>query len=186
MNNLELPRSRSEAKNLGSNKYFTGKPCKQGHIAIRSTKSSTCYECRIVWEKKRAEAEPGYFSENTLRFRKYRVLNAKHYWAKEVLNHAKKRAKEKHLLFDITADYLESIAPTHCPVLGIELSYTRGDKSHARPNSPSLDRLRPEMGYIRDNTIVVSYKANSIRQDATIKELEQVLNFYKEKEYERV
>lgn len=35
----------AEAKSLGLAKYFTGKPCKKGHIAERYTKSSTCVEC---------------------------------------------------------------------------------------------------------------------------------------------
>ena len=35
----------AEAKSLGLIKYYTGKPCKKGHIAERYTKSGTCLEC---------------------------------------------------------------------------------------------------------------------------------------------
>jgi len=35
----------AEAKSLGLIKYYTGKPCKKGHIAERYTKSGTCVEC---------------------------------------------------------------------------------------------------------------------------------------------
>jgi 5-methylcytosine-specific restriction endonuclease McrA len=46
-----LPKSRAEAKKLNSEYYFTGQPCKHGHIAARKTKGS-CVECLVIeWEK---------------------------------------------------------------------------------------------------------------------------------------
>lgn len=38
--------SRKEAKSLGLKRYFTGKPCKNGHVDERSTSKSTCLECK--------------------------------------------------------------------------------------------------------------------------------------------
>ena len=40
------PATRSEAKCLGSTRYFTGEPCKKGHTALRITDSGVCVECR--------------------------------------------------------------------------------------------------------------------------------------------
>lgn len=40
-----LPVTRSEAKALGAPQYFTGKPCKQGHLAPKFTCSGSCTEC---------------------------------------------------------------------------------------------------------------------------------------------
>lgn len=37
--------TRQEAKQRGLTSYFTGKPCKRGHIASRNTNSSNCHEC---------------------------------------------------------------------------------------------------------------------------------------------
>jgi len=37
--------SRKEAQMRGMNKYFTGKPCVNGHINYRYTASSVCYDC---------------------------------------------------------------------------------------------------------------------------------------------
>ena len=45
-----LPRSRAQAKREGSDKYFTGQPCKRGHIGPRATKG-TCILCRREDEK---------------------------------------------------------------------------------------------------------------------------------------
>ena len=44
-----LPTTRAEAKKTGSKYYFTGQPCKHGHIAPRKTKG-TCVEClKVEW-----------------------------------------------------------------------------------------------------------------------------------------
>lgn len=37
--------TRREAKLVGMSKYFTGKPCKNGHVAERYVQSGTCSEC---------------------------------------------------------------------------------------------------------------------------------------------
>lgn len=41
-----IPKTLAEAKEQGSPRYFTGKPCIHGHVAQRSTKLRTCLECR--------------------------------------------------------------------------------------------------------------------------------------------
>lgn len=38
--------SRQEAKEQGLNKYFTGKPCKRGHIAERTVGCRSCLGCK--------------------------------------------------------------------------------------------------------------------------------------------
>jgi 5-methylcytosine-specific restriction endonuclease McrA len=51
MDTTNLPKTRQEAKATGAKYYFTGEPCKHGHIAPRKTKG-TCVEClKIEWEK---------------------------------------------------------------------------------------------------------------------------------------
>ena len=51
MDTTNLPKTREEAKKTGSKYYFTGLPCKHGHIAPRKTKGS-CVEClKVEWVK---------------------------------------------------------------------------------------------------------------------------------------
>ena len=46
---MEYPTTREAAKKTGSKYYFTGQPCKHGHIAIRKTKGA-CVEClKVEW-----------------------------------------------------------------------------------------------------------------------------------------
>ena len=62
MDHTQLPRTRKEAQASGEKYYFTGEPCKHGHIAPRKTKGA-CVEClKVEWAEaavKRAE----YFVE---------------------------------------------------------------------------------------------------------------------------
>jgi hypothetical protein len=44
---MDLPSTRAAAKASGSKLYFTGKPCKHGHVAPRELKG-VCVECRKV------------------------------------------------------------------------------------------------------------------------------------------
>ena len=41
-------KTKQEAIKSGEQKYFTGKPCKHGHIAERYTKDGNCIECRAA------------------------------------------------------------------------------------------------------------------------------------------
>jgi 5-methylcytosine-specific restriction endonuclease McrA len=44
-----LPKTRAEAKATGAAHYFTGEPCKHGHVAPRKTKGA-CVEClKVEW-----------------------------------------------------------------------------------------------------------------------------------------
>ena len=48
---MDYPKTRKEAQLLGATHYFTGEPCKHGHIALRKTKGA-CVEC--IKEESRA------------------------------------------------------------------------------------------------------------------------------------
>lgn len=50
-----LPRSRSEAKAEGASHYFTGAPCKNGHVDKRTTSQAKCAECVRARQRARLE-----------------------------------------------------------------------------------------------------------------------------------
>ena len=45
---MQLVISLADAKKAGFKKYFTGKPCKYGHVAERHTSSRACTTCRYL------------------------------------------------------------------------------------------------------------------------------------------
>ena len=50
--------TRKEAIGLGLPYYFTGKPCKNGHIAKRRVTHKGCFECRKIRTKEYHKANP--------------------------------------------------------------------------------------------------------------------------------
>ena len=89
---------------------------------------------------------------------------------------AKKRAKNSNIIFNITKDDILEVYPldNKCPMLGIELL---PNDRYSSDNSPTLDRIIPKNGYVKGNILVISSRANRIKNDATIEELENILLF---------
>lgn len=58
VNDNELPRTRAEAMAIGVTRYFTGLPCKHGHVDERYTNSGTCAECSRVKQREKYHANP--------------------------------------------------------------------------------------------------------------------------------
>ncbi len=83
---------------------------------------------------------------------------------------AKCRAKKKNIEFSISKE--DIIIPDVCPILGISIK--RNEQSGFHSDSPSLDRINPDKGYTKDNIRVISNRANLLKSNATIKELELV------------
>lgn len=94
-----------------------------------------------------------------------------------VLNNIRKTCKEKSLPMDIDQEYLLSIFPADftCPVSGIKMQW---GKESGRDNSPSIDRIVPEKGYVKGNLVWVSCRINRIKFNASIELLQQIANYY--------
>lgn len=115
----------------------------------------------------------------------YKEMNRQHNARWEAMNpekamikSAKSRAKEKGIDFSLSHEDVH--IPECCPILGIKLVSGRGTKGHGGPssNSPSLDRIVPKLGYVPGNVVVVSYRANRLKSDASIEELQALAEFY--------
>lgn len=85
---------------------------------------------------------------------------------------AKQRAKAQGIPFSIRKEDL--YVPLICPILGVPIRY--GSKQ-AGPNSPSLDRSDPKLGYVPGNVFIISFRANAIKNDATADELEKAAKY---------
>ncbi|MBV8664615.1 MAG: HNH endonuclease [Hyphomicrobiales bacterium] len=77
----DLPNKRSDAIALGIKHYFTGKPCKRGHLAKRQSESGVCVECNysrgLAWRRDRpgfsAESDKAWRDANRGKVRKYKL-----------------------------------------------------------------------------------------------------------------
>lgn len=141
---------------------------------------SECKECRRLEykENKNVREQALNRAKEYYQNKKEEVLTKKRKFYREnvkkkMLSSAKTRAKKKNVPFDLTEE--DIFVPEFCPVLGIPLKVS--DKC-STSNSPSLDRIIPEKGYVKNNIVVISHKANTIKNDATIDELKKIVNFY--------
>lgn len=91
---------------------------------------------------------------------------------RRIYQRCKSRAKIAGIPFNL--DLNDIVVPTHCPVLGILLKTSTGRQGY-HPASPSLDKIRPHLGYVKGNVRVISARANLLKNDASVEELEKVL-----------
>lgn len=93
---------------------------------------------------------------------------------KYLLRSAKQRASKQGIPFDITISDFD--IPEYCPLLNIKLVKHIGDRQGGTyEDSPSIDKIIPELGYVRGNVWVVSNKANRIKNNATLEELKLLI-----------
>lgn len=129
-----------------------------------------------VWEQRSREkvkADPERLKKSREYAREHMARMRQEKPKQQMLIRARSRAKQKCLPIDITEEDFE--IPEQCPVLGIPLRIAKG---WANDGSPELDRIVPSKGYVKGNVIVVSRRANRIKADATVEEIQQVASFY--------
>lgn len=98
---MDYPKTRKEAQQLSATHYFTGTPCKHGHIALRKTKGS-CVECLKEENKRNLVIRADYFAAYN---RKDEVKARKNDWyqqhREEVIARAQARPKEEKLAYRV-------------------------------------------------------------------------------------
>jgi len=88
---------------------------------------------------------------------------------KQMLVNARIQAKKKKLDFNIVLSDL--IIPEQCPVLGIPIFIGSFEKN----NSPSIDKIIPKLGYVKGNVRIISYRANTLKSNATLEEMLKII-----------
>jgi hypothetical protein len=81
---------------------------------------------------------------------------------------SKNRARRAGLEFSITKE--DIIIPEKCPYLGVTLTRLWG--LGRVDSNASIDRIDSTKGYTADNIEVISFKANLLKRDASIRELQ--------------
>ena len=145
------------------------------HDAYEETKTKRCLHCKSVLKSKcfyKSVADIDGLQSWCIgclkkRYRKDPI--------RQLLVNAKSRAKKAGMEFSLNRE--DVLIPDTCPVLGIPIAI--GDRGRY-DNSPSLDRVDNSRGYTPDNVLVISWRANTLKRDAQIEELEKVIVYMKE------
>lgn len=100
-------------------------------------------------------------------------------WARRhvatMLTTAKARAKKAGIEFTITEADVR--IPALCPALGIPLVEPQPGLGR-QDGSPSLDRIDCSLGYVPGNVVVISWRANRIKSNATPDELRKIAEWF--------
>ena len=148
---------------------------KRGKISRRTVADDyDLFICRCCGEEKEAmefsehrQTKTGYDLSRCKQCKIEMSRSAASWDSKPIVNRiydrVKTRAKEKGLDFDL--ELSDIIIPELCPVFKVPFIY--GDHSWTY----SLDRIKPDLGYVKGNVVVISNKANMMKSTATVDEV---------------
>lgn len=123
-------------------------------------------ECHRIRERVRAQLKR---TNNLEELRTYDREYKRSHRAQTALVRAKRRALKCGVPFSLTIEVLPTI-PDFCPVLGVPFVCGEG---RAVPESLTLDRIDPALGYVPGNVMWLSHRANAMKQDASLELLQQ-------------
>lgn len=106
----------------------------------------------------------------------------KEYRLARILPGLKTRAKAKGVDFNLTLDYLLSIAADCCPVDGLPMQWKVDAVPSKRPSPrrPSVDRLLPSRGYVKGNVQIICFQYNTWKRDMTLQDMQLLLAYFQE------
>ena len=109
-------------------------------------------------------------------------------WHYLALGRCRYTAKKEGLPFDMTLEEFRKMEiPKYCPVLGIPIIVPSGDLQHDKkiprvPNSPSVDKFYPELGYVMNNIQIISWRANDLKKNGTPEEWGKIAEWCKKED----
>lgn len=179
-----LPHTRKEAIAQGIKYYMSTKLCPNQHNSYRRTVNGACAQCQSDTTMKYLVAHPeidrtandakwNHSDKGKTAKQKWKDKDIRWAWAVSAVGGARQRSRAKNLMFDLDNNYIYAMLPETCPVLGNTIIYD--NKRGYSPDSPSIDRIDPSKGYVKGNVAVISFRANMIKSDAGVFELEKVL-----------
>lgn len=138
---------------------------------------------RLKSEVKAQEKEYRKANREREKERVYALRSTPKGWAKHIFRLIKNRAKSLNREFSLVEEDL--IPPKLCPVFGIKLTLSR-NLTHSRnfrksdhADLASVDRIDSSKGYTKENIRIISLRANLLKSDATLYELERLVEYLK-------
>lgn len=137
--------NRAKAKRLKLKRFFTGKPCIQGHISERWTLAGGCVACfKEMRQKNAVTGGPWSNGKSTHPFR-HKAWYARRYYPGSTITAAE--------LFELWKEQ-----NGRCAITGEKMVLRGGGHLH---NNLSLDRIVPGKPYRAGNVRLVTYQVNA-------------------------
>lgn len=138
---------------------FTGKATSANFYTNRGILMRVCLDCHSKRIKKYV--------------RKYQKNNPRTVWNSKKISSAKLRSKKRNQEFDENAvrELAESyVENSSCPCCGEIMNNDR---------LPSLERIDSGKGYLKGNIVILCYRCNFLKSNASLKELENLVKWLK-------
>jgi hypothetical protein len=137
-----------------------------------------CIECQRFKnrvESMSAERLEKHRAATNQRAKRRKDADPRLYKIKSMLRTAKCRAPGRGYEFLITEDHLGDWRHIeYCPVFAwIKLDWNR--EGEPGDDSPTIDRINSDLGYVPGNVRIISWRANSLRKDGTATEFAYLL-----------
>lgn len=140
---------------------------KKYNAAHRARKKAYCEA-----NKDRLKASwKAYYQKNKDRLKRDAARRYRENLGAYLMYAAKARAAKFGLDFNLTKE--DVIIPDACPVFGTP--FVIGDRDH----TPSLDRRDATKGYVKGNVEVISFRANRLKNNATVEEWGKIYEYLK-------
>jgi len=139
--------TKKQAREQGLKHYFTGKPCKHGHIAPRYVSNCKCFECTALLTKKRREDDPSAYAEQTAKSNAKKRVSG--YWRssayKKTANRHKSRIRGKQARKKARDNYIDLVNKSPERLLARRLR-TRLYKAIKAANTAKQDKTLEFLG----------------------------------------
>lgn len=136
------------------------------------TKEKQVEAAKRWYEKNRDKvlaARRAAYKENPNPRKQHNIDYAQSNREKYIHTQLRNRAKRRGLEFDL--DVEDIVLPDLCPVLGVAMSLGTGSGKRSW-QSYSVDRIDPTKGYVKGNIQIMCMRANVMKNDASVEELQ--------------
>ena len=187
--------SRQIAKAFGDATYY-GTPCRHGHVGKRYVYNKSCVDCKNEKKKNRKTLFSSLFvgppkrrgrrrgslyhvrvvrqkSKNTKE--KFVPVTEKEKWIVRNRNSKTSSAGGSRRRTALSVELYKELTVDFCPLLGVPLQYEKFEGNRCPDNYATLDRIDSSKGYEEGNVIVISFRANSLKNSATIEEMKTIV-----------
>lgn len=94
------------------------------------------------------------------------------------LNDARNSARRRNIKFNLTIEDIPDI-PKYCPIF-TWIKLNEMPNADEMGNSPSVDRIDNNKGYVKGNIQIISYRANRLKSDSSLKERKRLYEYFTE------
>lgn len=202
--NIELI-TKQEARTRGLVNFFTGKPCKRGHVSERRVLDGACVLCRkedannCYHRNKDKNKEVGAIRKTEYRLKNKEKINERRKVLRSLnperhkihskntriktrkekpwvpmIQSVRSRAKKNKIVFDLDYAWAESVWTGRCAITGLEFDLSGGKKG-PKSRSPSVDRIIPELGYVKSNCRIILQCVNVMKGTSLDNDMKEVV-----------